>query len=166
MKKLTNFLTLVALPILFIFSITSCNEKVKESSEIIAESTFNLTTAKAEIEDANKQFMAYVAAADTVELANLYAKNAKLMMLGAPAIMGTENIQSTFSGMSASGISNVNLRTIEVWGTEDLIIEEGEYSLFAGEAEVDQGKYLVLWKKENGTWKLFRDILNSNLPAQ
>ncbi len=82
------------------------------------------------------------------------------------AIPGIENIQSTFSGIIKSGISNANLRTIEVWGTEDLITEEGEYSLFVGETEVDQGKYLVLWKKEDGKWKFFRDIFNSNLPAQ
>jgi len=27
------------------------------------------------------------------------------------------------------------------------------------------GKYLVLWKKENGKWKLHRDISNSDLPV-
>ena len=26
-------------------------------------------------------------------------------------------------------------------------------------------KYIVLWKKAAGRWKLFRDIFNSNLPA-
>jgi ketosteroid isomerase-like protein len=28
-----------------------------------------------------------------------------------------------------------------------------------------KGKYIVLWKKENGKWKLHRDISNSDLPA-
>ena len=165
MKNSTKFFTLVAVTI-FVSSITSCNEKAKESTETVVESTFNLSTAKAEIEAANKQFMTFVAAADSIGLGNLYTQDAKFMMTGAPAISGIENIQSTFSGIIKSGISNADLRTIEVWGTEDLITEEGEYSLFVGETEVDQGKYLVLWKKEDGKWKLFRDIFNSNLPAE
>lgn len=65
-----------------------------------------------------------------------------------------------------SGISRAVLITVEVWGTEDLITEEGEISLFAEEDEVYQGKYMVLWKKDDGKWKLFRDIFNSNLPAE
>ena len=67
------------------------------------------------------------------------------------------------SAIMNSGITGVDLRTIEVWGTENLITEEGELSLFVGDTEADQGKYIVLWKKEDGKWKLFRDIFNSNL---
>jgi ketosteroid isomerase-like protein len=31
--------------------------------------------------------------------------------------------------------------------------------------QIDKGKYIVLWKKEDGKWKLFRDCYNSDLPA-
>jgi len=166
MKNSTKFLTLIAVTLLFVSSITSCNEKAKESTETVVESTFNLSTAKAEIEAVNKQFKKFITAADSIGLGNLYTPDAKFMMTGAPAISGIENIQSTFFGIIKSGVSNADLRTIEVWGTEDLITEEGEYSLFVGEAEVDQGKYLVLWKKVDGKWKFFRDIFNSNLPTE
>ena len=165
MKKTTSLLTFVALTIVFVSSITSCNEKTAESTDSFVEPTFNLSTAKAEIEAVNKRFKAFISAADSIGLANLYSQDAKFMMTGAPSISGTENIQATFSGIIKSGITNADLRTIEVWGTEELITEEGEYSLFAGETEVDQGKYLVIWKKEEGEWKFFRDIFNSNLPA-
>ena len=30
----------------------------------------------------------------------------------------------------------------------------------------DRGKYLVIWKNVDGTWKLHVDIYNSSLPAQ
>ena len=149
--------------LLFIYSITSCNKKVEETKEAVVEPTFNLTTAKAEIVEANKAFMNLFSAIDSVGLSNLYTQNAKFMMNGAPAISGRENIQSTMSAIMNSGVSSVNLTTIDVWGTENLITEEGELSLFVGEDEVDQGKYIVLWKKEDGKWKLFRDIFNSNL---
>ena len=166
MKKTVKFLAPLAMTILFIFSIISCKETAKEMPETVTETEFNLTAAKDEIVAANKEFMAFFAAGDSIGLANLYTNDAKFMMTGAPPVVGSKNIQSTLSAIINSGITGVDLRTVDVWGTEDLITEEGELSLFAGEAEVDQGKYLVLWKKEEGKWKLFRDIFNSNLTAE
>ena len=166
MKKSTNFLPLIAVTLLFVFSIISCNNKVEETTETVTEPTFNLTTAKAEMVALSIEWMAFLAAGDSVGLANMYAQDAKFMMDGAPAISGRKNIQSTFSGMMKSGISRGDLIIIDVWGTENLLAEEGELSLFVGDTEVDQVKYIVLWKKEEGKWKLFRDIFNSNLPAK
>lgn len=152
--------------LLCISTITSCDKKVEETKEVVTEPSFNLKTVKAEIVEANKEFIKFFAAIDSVELANLYTQDAKFMMNGAPAISGKENIQSTLSAIMNSGVTSVNLTTIDVWGTENLITEEGELSLFVGDEEVDQGKYIVLWKKEEGKWKLFRDIFNSNLPIE
>ncbi len=162
MKYFTPF-TVIAL---LAFTIVSCNKKVEETKEIVVEPAFNLTTAKAEIVVANKKFMTLFAASDSVGLTNLYTQDSKFMMSGAPAISGKENIQATFHAIMSSGVNRVDLRTIDVWGTEDLITEEGGLSLFVGDDEVDQGKYVVLWKKENGEWKLFRDIFNSNLSSK
>ncbi len=30
----------------------------------------------------------------------------------------------------------------------------------------DKGKYVVVWKKIGGTWKIKADIFNTNLPAK
>lgn len=166
MKKSTNFWTLAAVTLLFVFSITSCNNSTEEAAETVTEPTFNLTTAKAEMVALSIEWMAFVAAGDSVGLANMYAQDAKFMMNGAPAISGRKNIQSAFSGIMKSGISRVDLIIIDVWGTENFLAEEGEVSFFVGDTEVDQGKYIVLWKKEEGKWKMFRDIFNSNLPAE
>ena len=166
MKNSTNFLTLAVVTLLFASSITSCNYEPEEAAESVVESTFNLTTAKTEIVAANKEFMTFFAASDSVGVANLYSEDAKLMMTGTPAISGRKNIQSALSGIMNSGISSIDLITIDVWGTENLITEEGELSLFVGDSIVDQGKYIVLWKKEDGKWNLFRDIFNSNLAPE
>ena len=31
---------------------------------------------------------------------------------------------------------------------------------------IDHGKYVVIWKRIEGEWKLHRDIFNSNMAAQ
>ena len=166
MKNLAKSLTQIVVTLLFVSSITSCNKKVEKTKEAVVEPTFNLATAKEEIVDANKEFSVLFAANDSIGLANLYTQDGKFMNNGAPAVTGRKNIQSALSGIMNSGVSSVNLITIDVWGMENLITEEGELSLFVEDAEVYKGKYIVLWKKVDGKWKLFRDIFNSNLPAE
>jgi uncharacterized protein (TIGR02246 family) len=166
MKKTKRFFAPFMVALLFVSLIISCDEKGQKMKDGSATPAFDLATARAEIEAANKAFMALVAAGDSVGLANFYTQDAKFMNAGAPAVSGRKNIQSAMSGIIQSGITKVDLRLNDVWGTEDLLVEEGELSLFAGDTEVAQEKYIVVWKKEDGKWKLFRDIFNSNLPAQ
>ena len=47
-----------------------------------------------------------------------------------------------------------------------MLAEEGLFT-FAdkGGTPLDKGKYIVLWKKVGGKWKLFRDCYNSDLPV-
>jgi ketosteroid isomerase-like protein len=70
------------------------------------------------------------------------------------------------AGIVNSGITSADLRLENIYGTEDLIAEEGELTLYVGDMAVAEEKYIVLWKKEDGKWKLFRDIFNSNLPTE
>ncbi len=169
MKKpsLTQMIALLAFSLLAI-GLPGCTEKPQENARETEQSVeeFDLTTAKAEIEEANKNFMALVAAGDSVGLANSYTADAKFMNAGAPSVVGRANIQKAMSGIILSGITGVDLRLENVYGTEDLIAEEGELTLFVGDEAVAEEKYIVLWKKEDGRWKLFRDIFNSNSPAQ
>lgn len=167
MKKpleLFNRLTYITLLFSFIIVFQSCNEKPKDKEQSVPE--FNLTTVKAEIEEANKNFMALVASGDSIGLANAYTKDAKFMSAGAPSVVGRTDIQTAMSNIVKSGITKADLRLENVYGTEDLIVEEGELTLFVGDAAVAEEKYIVVWKKEDGKWKLFRDIFNSNLPSE
>lgn len=147
--------------------LSSCKnaDTSKTTKEKETKSTFDLTIAKKEIEEANRNFMDLVAKGDSIGLANSYTADAKFMNAGAPAFVGRKNIQSAMSEIVKSGITKVDLRLKEVFGTEDLIAEEGELTLFVKDKAVAEEKYIVLWKKEDGKWKLFRDIFNSNLPA-
>ena len=143
--------------------LSSCNNA--SDSKTDDKPKFDLTIAKQEIEEANRNFMDLVAKGDSVGLANSYTNDAKFMNAGAPAFVGRASIQKAMSGIINSGVTKVDLRSKEVFGTEDLIAEEGELTIYVKDAAVAEEKYIVLWKKEDGKWKLFRDIFNSNLPA-
>ena len=164
MKK--SILILAGLGLFAFVSLVSCKEVAKEDTEEMAEPAFDLSMAKQEIIEANKEWKSKFEATDSVGVANLYATDGKIMMNGSPAIVGRAQIQSTLHGLIGSGVTRVDLTTLDVWGSEDLVTEEGELALYAGDQQVDQGKYLVLWKKIDGKWHLFRDCFNSNMAAE
>lgn len=128
--------------------------------------SFDLAAAKTGIEATNAEFGDFIAKGDSVGIASLYTSDAKVMGGNMPAVSGRAAIQSTFAGLLSMGIGSGKLTTTEVWGINDLVAEEGTYTLTSKDgAEMDKGKYIVLWKMEDGKWKLFRDCFNSDLPA-
>ena len=150
---------LAAFAALMLF-VAGCSAPAKEATE-----TVDSATLKQEIEAANDEWMGYISKGDSVGFANFYTADGKLMFANAPAIVGHKAIQSATRGIINSGIAKADFRATEVWGMGDMATEEGEYSLSdkAG-TQVDKGKYIVVWKKEAGKWKPFRDIANSDLP--
>lgn len=63
-------------------------------------------------------------------------------------------------------LKGASLETIDVEGHGDTAIEMGRYQpLATSDAVADQGKYIVVWKNENGAWKLHRDIWTTSEPA-
>ncbi len=161
------------LSVLGFFSIicltAACNSNTaNESGTNTAAETksgFDLAAAKKAIDAVNAEFGAFVAKGDSAGIASLYHSDAKLMGQSMPIVSGKAGIQSAFGQMLGMGISGATLTSNEVYGTEDLVSEVGTYSLTDKSGkEIDKGKYIVLWKMEDGKWKLFRDCFNSDLP--
>ena len=127
---------------------------------------FDLANAKKEIEAANQEVSNFMAKGDSVGLASCYGTDGALLLNNMPAVKGQANLVKAWGGFINSGIGAIELNTTEVWGDENYITEDGSYVLKAKDGtQLDKGKYLVLWKKENGKWKFHRDISNSDLPV-
>ncbi|HEX8278464.1 MAG TPA: hypothetical protein VF540_07205 [Segetibacter sp.] len=109
--------SLLVTSLLIGFSVlSSCNnaDTTNTTPDKENNSAFNLTVAKAQIEEANRNFMRLVAKGNSVGLANAYTTDAKFMSAGAPAVVGRENIQHAMSDIVKSGITKVDLRLKEV----------------------------------------------------
>lgn len=120
---------------------------------------------KSSIEAINGKFVDAFRSGSAEGLASFYTNDAQLMVPGAPAMSGTDNIVAYWQGAIDAGINNVKLETTAVSGSGNEVIEYGNYTIFAGENfTVDQGKYIVIWKKEGSQLKIFRDIWNSDNP--
>jgi len=119
----------------------------------------------AQIKNKNSSFMAAVEKADTIALKNLYTLDAKLYPANSDIIDGQEAICHFWSTTLKMGIKKVIFESKKAEKYGNLILEEGTYALFIADNQmVDQGKYIVTWKKEGDQWKVFRDIWNMSTP--
>ena len=146
----------VLFSVLIASSLFACKSETKPA--------FDLANAKKEIEAADKEVINLILSGDSVGAANAYSKEGTLMADNMPALSGVEKISAFWGGFSkiAGGLT---LTTLEVWGDENFITEEGVFEVKGKDGnQLDKGKYLVLWKKEDGKWKLHRDLSNSDLP--
>jgi len=156
-----------AILIISLFSF-SCNNGGTPAQDTGKESrpVFDLVAARKEIDSANRNFMDLIRKGDSVGLANAYTVDAQMMAPNAPAAAGRKNIQTMISYLLNMGVGSLGFTTTGLWGDENMLIEEGIDSAMSKDGKViDKGKYIVLWKKEEGKWKLFRDCFNSDWPA-
>ena len=144
----------------------SCGDKTASSTTEEIRPTFDIAGAKKTIDSLNVVFGSMVSKGDSVGLASLYTSDAKFMMPNMPTASGRNAVQSAFAGLfAAMGTPNLTLTTNDIWGTEELITEVGSYTMTDKTGkEIDKGKYIDLWKMEDGKWKLHRDIFNSDMP--
>jgi len=107
-----------------------------------------------------------MAKGDSIGLADAYSSDGALLLNNMPAVKGRENLIKLWGSFINIGMGGLEFTTLEVWGDENYITEEGLIVIKAKNGtQLDKGKYVVLWKKENGKWKLHRDISNSDLPV-
>jgi len=126
------------------------------------------TGVQAAIAAVNENFMATRNRGDAAGLANFYTENGQLLPTGSDFVTGKAAIQAFLQeGMDRGIVKTVRLEIVEAEGHGDTAIEIGKYTSSGGAGNViDRGKYVVIWKQEDGQWKLHRDIWNSSLPAQ
>jgi ketosteroid isomerase-like protein len=119
------------------------------------------------IHEANQRFMEAISAADSATMPSLYTSDAKILPPNADAVSGADAIVEYWQAFFDLGIAAAQPETLEVIPMGGYALEVGEYSLYGDdETLADRGKIMVLWKNEDGTWKMHRDTWNSSLPPQ
>lgn len=119
----------------------------------------------AAVRTAVKDFQEALTSKDAARLGGLYAQDAIAFPPNADMLKGREAIQAFWKGLMDIGFTG-QLETLETENQGDLGFEVGTYKILGADGKmVDQGKYVVVYKKEDGAWKLYRDIWNTSMPA-
>jgi uncharacterized protein (TIGR02246 family) len=122
--------------------------------------------ARPAIEAAGKKFTDAIGKGDAAAIAQLYTTNAQTFPPNGEIANGRDAIQEMWQGEIDSGMKGATFKTLEVETFGDTAYEVGTYEITGdGGKHLDHGKYIVVWKREGGSWKLHRDIWNSSMPA-
>ncbi len=128
-----------------------------------ANASFDVSNVRQSVEAINKKFAEASLKGDSATVVGLYHSDAKVFPPNMPG-----DKRNMMGSMSASlpkmGIKSFTLNTTDVSGNADQVVETGTYEMGNGSKTIDKGKYIVVWKPENGEWKLWRDIWNSDNP--
>jgi len=111
-------------------------------------------------------FVAAFGRGDAAGLASFYTEDGQLLPPNSDFIRGKEAVQAFWQAVLDMGIKGIKIDIVEVEGHGDTAIEVSTYEMHGDGGQVlDAGKFIVIWKRESGQWKLHRDIFNSSMPA-
>jgi uncharacterized protein (TIGR02246 family) len=116
--------------------------------------------ARTAIEAQSKVFMEGMERGDARAVAGVFTEDAKLIVSGfASVIGGREAIQGFFQSAINNGVKELKLNALDLDGTGALRVETGSYQVIGpGDSDLGRGHYMFVWKKEDGKWRIHRDI--------
>jgi uncharacterized protein (TIGR02246 family) len=121
---------------------------------------------KDDIDAANAKFVAAFNKGDAAGVARFYTEQATVLPPGAPMAEGRAAIQSFWQGALQAGYKNMSLKALRVDQFGNAAREIGQFTLDAPNPQQQithvEGKYVVLWRRIGGSWKLDTDIWNAN----
>jgi len=113
----------------------------------------------------NEKFMTYFNSGDYKGLSSLYTGDCLILAPNAEVIKGVEGTAEFWHAVMNMGVKSAKLETIGLDIADTMVCEMGKYYMYTADGqEIDHGKYIVLWKHEQNTWKLDKDIWNSSKP--
>lgn len=123
------------------------------------------------IEANDQAFEAAFTAGDAATVATFYTPDGVVFIPNGPRVEGAAAIEETFGGMlQQTPGATLDLMTgdVHVAAAGDYAYASGSYTLSApapdGSEWSDAGKYVVVWKNLDGSWKMAADIWNSDTP--
>ncbi|HEX7904512.1 MAG TPA: nuclear transport factor 2 family protein [Chitinophagaceae bacterium] len=136
-------------------------DTVKDSA-----SAFDITAMKKIIEEKNTAFANAFVSGDSAGMVNNYTQDGKLFPPNSPAVIGRPAIGALVSQYLKFGIKEFRDEITALYGNEDNLIEEGNYFMGDGKGNtIDKGKYIDIWRKVDGDWKVYSNMFNTSMPA-
>ncbi len=158
MRKL-NLFVVILITSYFILACNTPSSNTKES-----EVSFDLSKEKEWVKNELIKFSNDLKKGDTTALSAYYSSDAIVMPPNMESVM-KKDIASMWGVAIRMGVRDIKLNVTEVHGNEDLLLEVGTYEMYGDNNMIlERGKYISALKKENGGWKVFRDIWNTNTP--
>jgi len=119
------------------------------------------------VEERNQIFMETFKSMDSAGLAELYTTDAKVLLPNSDSVEGIENLETFWQTLMDGGVNEIRLHTGELERYGKILVEVRNAELLGLDGDlVDTARYIVIWKQERSTWKMYLDNFNSSLTLE
>jgi ketosteroid isomerase-like protein len=103
---------------------------------------------------------------DSALFLKCYTPDACILPPNAPALCGQWGLSQFFKGTRRAGVRDATFTSIGLFGqTWEYVTQQGAVELFdAGQHSLGKAKVLIVWKKTDEGWRIFRHMLNFDAP--
>lgn len=134
------------------------------------EAQADTAAAESAIGAVNQRWLELIRNKDSAGIAQLYAEDGAVMPANEKAAVGRQAIGEWWSrSMQTPGFDlTFSTDQLVLSKSGDMALDRGTYRLAATPPQGainDTGKYVVVWRKIGGEWKVAADIFNTDLPA-
>ena len=121
-----------------------------------------------EFQALDRQFAAAIDRGDAAAAAGLYTEDARLLPPNSEVVVGRDAIQDFIRGGIEAGARDYQFMQAEVRVMGEIAYDRGEIQFSVqpekGEPMMGKSKYVCVWTRENGEWKIDVCIWNTSLP--
>jgi beta-lactamase regulating signal transducer with metallopeptidase domain/ketosteroid isomerase-like protein len=119
----------------------------------------DLTTAKAELLASNAQWANAFRQRDFQALSSLYTTDTLVVTPSQPPARGRRAAADFYQHLMDNGVAAVEINSTEFYAIGDLVFEVGRSRFVTADAPTSPtGRYMTLWKQEEGQWRIHRDF--------
>lgn len=161
--KNPNRINVLSLIFVVLFISSSCNNLDKSKEEDENKKAFNMEKERKELQKTVIAFRAALTKKDAKAAASFYTVDAVFMPNNAPISIGRDNIEQALAGFIKSGFTELDVESTWIEGCGEYLLDTEKWTLSNGEVTII-GKSLVVWKKEDGIWKMYKDMINTDTP--
>jgi ketosteroid isomerase-like protein len=152
---------------LAVLAAIGCGSKDGSPSPVEA-SAFDLAAMRSAIEARNQQFTRahVVGSLDSAAMVNIFTSDARILPPGADPVIGRPAIEALTALYMTMGITEFREETTAFYGNDEMLVDEGTYIFVYGEGlTTERGKYVNIWRREGGEWKIHSNMWNTNAPS-
>jgi len=156
-------------PVIVLFSlmISGCNTNASSSKATdLRNDTLDVAAMKKIVEERNLVYDKAFVDRDSITVMDHFTEDARAFPPNEGQVIGKSAIAPLISQFLKFGIKKFTDETTRVIGSGEYIIEEGNFFLGGDNGTIlDKGKYICVWKKESGKWRVCSNMWNTSLPT-
>lgn len=160
-----RFVSVVALLLATIVAGACSRQEPPSAPTAQPTASFDLPAMRRMIEEKNGRFTKAHISGDSATIDAMFTRDARSFPPGGEAVSGAAALHQFTVEYINAGVTEFREETTAFYGNEDLLVDEGTYVVGYGPGGVlERGKYLNVWKPEDGTWKIDANIWNTSAP--